>query len=57
MALLNYLFTAVLNGRNAHLADGVRRALVREPRDFADHVRTAASLAAAATFTMALDAI
>jgi uncharacterized protein YbjT (DUF2867 family) len=33
-----------LDGRNAHLADGVRRALGREPRDFADYARdTAAS--------------
>jgi hypothetical protein len=34
----------VLNGRNASLADGVQRALGREPRDFADYAReTAAS--------------
>jgi hypothetical protein len=32
---LVYLFTEVLDGRNAHLTDGVRRALGREPRDFA----------------------
>ncbi len=42
--LLDYLFATVLDGRNAHLADGVRRALGREPGDFAEHVRrTAAS--------------
>jgi uncharacterized protein YbjT (DUF2867 family) len=42
--LLAYLFTDVLDGRNAHLADGVQRALGREPRDFADYARrTAAS--------------
>ena len=35
--LVNYLFTTVLDGRNAHLADGVRRALGRAPRDFADY--------------------
>ncbi len=41
---LVYLFTKVLDGRNAHLTDGVRRALGREPRDFADFARdTAAS--------------
>lgn len=42
--LLNYLFSTVLDGRNAHLADGVRRALGREPADFADYAhRTAAT--------------
>jgi uncharacterized protein YbjT (DUF2867 family) len=34
VGLLTYLFTEVLDGRNAHLTDGVRRALGREPRDF-----------------------
>ncbi len=33
----------LLAGRNAHLADGVQRALVREPRDFADYVRDTAA--------------
>ncbi|MFF8770737.1 NmrA family transcriptional regulator [Kitasatospora sp. NPDC015120] len=37
------LFTMVLDGRNAHLTDGVRRALGREPRDFADYARAAAA--------------
>ena len=37
------LFSEVLDGRNAHLADGVQRALGREPRDFRDYVRTAAA--------------
>ncbi|MCR9183999.1 MAG: NAD(P)H-binding protein [Halieaceae bacterium] len=32
--LLNYLFDTVLDGRNAYLADGVQRALGREPADF-----------------------
>jgi hypothetical protein len=42
--LLTYLFSEVLDGRNAHLADGVERALGRPPRDFRDYVReTAAS--------------
>jgi hypothetical protein len=33
----------VLDGRNAHLADGVQRALGREPRDFGDYARDAAA--------------
>jgi uncharacterized protein YbjT (DUF2867 family) len=41
--LLTYLFSEVLDGRNAHLADGVQRALGREPRDFADYAREAAA--------------
>jgi uncharacterized protein YbjT (DUF2867 family) len=41
--LVTYLFTTVLDGRNAHLTDGVRRALGREPRDFADYVRETAA--------------
>ena len=42
--LLNYLFDTVLDGRNAYLADGVQRALGREPNDFADYAsRIAAS--------------
>ena len=41
--LLTYLFGEVLDGRNAHLADGVQRALGREPKDFADFARDAAA--------------
>ena len=41
--LLTYLFGEVLDGRNAHLADGVQRALGREPRDFADYARRTAA--------------
>jgi uncharacterized protein YbjT (DUF2867 family) len=41
--LLTYLFGEVLDGRNAYLTDGVRRALGREPRDFADYAREAAA--------------
>ena len=42
--LLDYLFTTVLDGRNASLAHGVEEALGRPPRDFTDYVRrTAAS--------------
>ncbi|MFJ3792745.1 NAD(P)H-binding protein [Kitasatospora sp. NPDC090091] len=37
------LFTLILDGRNAHLSDGVRRALGREPRDFAAFAREAAA--------------
>jgi uncharacterized protein YbjT (DUF2867 family) len=40
---LTHLFTEVLDGRNAHLTDGVQRALRREPRDFADYSRDAAA--------------
>ena len=40
--LLNHLFTEVL-GSKAQLADGVQRALGREPRDFADYAREAAA--------------
>lgn len=44
IALMTYLFGTVLDGRNARPADGVRRALGREPKDFADYARdTAAS--------------
>jgi uncharacterized protein YbjT (DUF2867 family) len=35
------LFAEVLDGHNAYLTDGVRKALDREPRDFADYVRAA----------------
>jgi uncharacterized protein YbjT (DUF2867 family) len=41
--LLTYLFTTVLDGRNAHLCDGVQRVLGRSPRDFADYARDAAA--------------
>lgn len=41
--LLTYLFTTVLDGRNARLTDGVQRALGREPRDFAEFARSAAA--------------
>ncbi len=41
--LLTYLFAEVMDGRNAHLADGVQRALGRAPRDFRDYARQAAA--------------
>ncbi len=37
------LFTLILDGRNATLADGVQRALGREPRDFREFAREAAA--------------
>lgn len=33
--MMDYLFATVLDGRNAHLTDGVQRALGRPPKDFA----------------------
>lgn len=41
--LLTYLFSEVLDGRNARLTDGVQRALGREPRDFSEYARDAAA--------------
>jgi uncharacterized protein YbjT (DUF2867 family) len=41
--MLDYLFSTVLDGRNAHLTDGVQRALGREPRDLGDYARDVAS--------------
>jgi len=41
--LLTYLFSEVVDGRNADTTDGVRRALGREARDFRDYAREAAS--------------
>jgi len=40
---LTDLFTTVLDGRNARLTDGVRRALGRQPRDFRDYARATAA--------------
>ncbi len=41
--MLDYLFTTVLDGRNAYLTDGVQRALGRPPKDFADYARDVAA--------------
>jgi uncharacterized protein YbjT (DUF2867 family) len=41
--LLDYLFSSVLDGRNAHLNDGIQRALGRPPRDFTDYARDVAA--------------
>ncbi len=43
MTFLTYLFSEVLDGGNAYQADGVRRALNREPKDFSDYAREAAA--------------
>ncbi len=43
VSLVMYLFTTVLDGRNAYVADGVREALGRPSRDFADYAREAAA--------------
>ena len=40
--LLNHLFTEVL-GSKVQLADGVQRALGREPKDFSDYARETAA--------------
>ncbi len=40
--MLDYLFSTVLDGRNASLKDGVEKALGRKPKDFADYARDAA---------------
>ena len=46
VALLVYLFTEVMDGRNARLADGVQRALGRAPGDFGDYAARAAAAGA-----------
>jgi uncharacterized protein YbjT (DUF2867 family) len=46
VALLRFLFTEVLDGRNEHTADGVQQALGRPPRDFAEFARSAAAAGA-----------
>lgn len=40
--MLDYLFSTVLDGRNAHLTDGIQRALGRPPKDFAAYAREVA---------------
>lgn len=41
--MLDYLFSTVLDGRNANLTDGIQRALGRQPKDFADFARDVAA--------------
>jgi len=43
IALLKYLFTEVLDGRNSQITDGVKRVLDREPHDFAEYARDTAA--------------
>lgn len=40
--LINYLFTTVLDGRNEHLTDGVKRALGRDAKDFSYYAKETA---------------
>ena len=42
-SLLTYLFSEVLDGRNAHVTDGIQRALGRKPRNFGEYARDAAA--------------
>ncbi|QKV95835.1 NAD(P)H-binding protein [Streptomyces sp. NA02950] len=49
VAFLTELFATLLDGRNAHLADGVQRVLGRAPRDFTECAREAAARGAWAT--------
>lgn len=44
IALVRYLFTTVLDGRNSETRDGVLRALGRAPRDFSDYAQGAAGV-------------
>jgi hypothetical protein len=41
--LVSFLFSEVLDGRNAAPQDGVRRALGRAPRDFGEYARVTAA--------------
>jgi len=41
--LLTYLFSEVVDGRNANTTDGVQRALGRPPTDFVDYARATAA--------------
>ena len=41
--MLTDVFAQVLDGGNAHIADGVERALGRPPKDFADYRRDSAA--------------
>ena len=41
--MLDYLFSTVLDGRNAHLTNGIERALGRPPKDFADYAQDVAA--------------
>lgn len=43
ISLITYLFSEVLDGRNASLTDGVQRAIGRQPTDFSEFARKAAA--------------
>lgn len=43
ISLITYLFTEVLDGRNAYITDGVERALGRKPTDFREYAKKAAA--------------
>jgi uncharacterized protein YbjT (DUF2867 family) len=43
ISIIRYLFSEVLDGRNARLGDGVQQALGRAPGDFTDYARAAAA--------------
>jgi hypothetical protein len=45
-ALVGWLFTEVLDGRNVEPQDGVQRALGRPPRDFREYVLATAATGA-----------
>jgi uncharacterized protein YbjT (DUF2867 family) len=45
-SLMRYLFAEIFDGRNERRAGGVREALGREPRDFAEYARAAAAAGA-----------
>ena len=42
VSLLDYLFSTIMDGRNAHLSYGVQEALGRPPRDFRDYAQLTA---------------
>jgi hypothetical protein len=42
-SLITYLFTELVEGRNAAVGDGVERALARRPADFRDYARGCAA--------------
>ncbi|WP_280346364.1 NAD(P)H-binding protein [Nocardia neocaledoniensis] len=46
ISLLDYLFGTILDGRNSATADGVQRALGREPRDFTEYAKETAATGA-----------
>lgn len=43
--IMDYLFSTILDGRNAYLTDGVKRAIGREPRDFSSYAEKTAGTA------------